>query len=306
MAANILLPALLAAAGVYLAFAALVFPPQVRLATQRDSSLLSRLQTRLDAAELPIAAAEFVGTSVGGGVLGVLIALWLQAPAFGLVGFILTPLLLWQRLAGQQQAFRRAYAESLAEVVSLLREGFSATGSLADAFENALNNGPDPAAVDFRTVWEQHQLGEDLETAFAPVQERRHNPYLNMVAEALTLKSQQGGNAGTVLLGLETMIREQVALLKEINAKQSQAKLEATIVSLAPMGFFLMIKALPWMRTYEQGFYSTSLGQIVILIAIVFSIIAYVLSQRIATRGLDLEIAEVHTVVRPEQGPGRF
>lgn len=303
MDGTMLIPALIGASGVYLTFAALAFPPSVRLA-RRGQTPLRRLQARLNAAELPITAQEFVTLSLGGGLGVTVVALFLRVPALGVAGFVLTPLLLWQRLAAKQQAFRRAYAESLAEVVSLLREGFSATGSLADAVQNAVHNGPDPAAADFRAVWERRQLGDELEVAFAPVQDRRRDPYLNMVAEALTLKSQQGGNAGKVLLGLETMIREQVALLKEISAKQSQAKLESVIVSLAPLGFFLLMKVLPWMRDYEQGFYSTVPGQIVVLIAVVFSIIAYVLSQRIATRGLDLEVKEATGVVRPEQGSG--
>jgi Flp pilus assembly protein TadB len=296
MDGTILIPALVGAAGVYLAFAALAFPPNVRLA-KTEQTPLRRLQARLDAAELSMAAQEFVLLSLGGGLLITGVALFLHVPALSAAGFVLTPLLLWQRLASQQQAFRRAYAVSLAEIVSLLREGFSATGSLADAFRNATENGPDPAAADFRTVWDRRQLGTELAAAFAVVQARRRNPYLNMVAEALTIKSEQGGNAGKVLLGLETMIREQVAILKEISAKQAQARLEALIISLAPLGFFLLIKVLPWMRDYENGFYSTLPGQIVVAVAVVFSIIAYVLSQRIAGRGLDLEIKEAPGVV---------
>jgi tight adherence protein B len=298
MDGTILIPALVGAAGVYLSFAALAFPPNVRLA-KTEHAPLRRLQARLDAAELSMSAQEFVLLSLGGGLVVTVVALFLRVPALSVAGFVLTPLLLWQRLASQQQAFRRAYAVSLAEVVSLLREGFSATGSLADAFRNAIENGPDPAAADFRTVWERRQLGTELEAAFAVVQARRRNPYLNMVAEALTLKSQQGGNAGTVLLGLETMIRDQVALLKEIAAKQAQARLEAVIVSLAPMGFFLLMKVMPWMREYEAGFYSTLLGQMVVLVAVIFSIVAYVLSQRIATRGLDLVVKETTGTLQP-------
>jgi tight adherence protein B len=300
MDGTILIPALVGASGVYLTFAALAFPPTVRL-VKTEQTPLRRLQARLDAAELSMSAQEFVMLSLGGGLAVTVMALFLHVPALSVAGFVLAPLLLWQRLASQQQAFRRAYAQSLAEVVSLLREGFSATGSLADAFRNAVENGPDPAAADFREVWDRRQLGTELASAFAVVQARRRNPYLNMVAEALTLKSEQGGDAGQVLLGLETMIREQVALLKEIAAKQAQARLESIIVSLAPLGFFLLIKVLPWMREYENGFYATLPGQMVVLVAVVFSIIAYVLSQRIAGRGLDLEVKETTGVVQPAQ-----
>lgn len=294
---SLLLPALMGAAGVFLAYAGLVFPPSLRL-QRAGGGPLAALQRRLDAAELPIAASEFALTVGGVALVMGVVGLALGAPALAAAGAVLAPLLLWQQLEAKRDQFREAYADSLAEVVSLLREGFAATGALRDAFFNAIENGPDPAAADFRDAWTRHDLGEELDDAFAPVLARRRDPYLSMVAEALTLKQQQGGNAGEVLLGLELMIRDQTALRKEIAAKQSQARIEATIVSLAPVGFFLLLKVLPWMRGYEQGFYSTALGQGVLLGALVFSVLAYVLSRRLATKGLTLEVKEVTTTLR--------
>jgi len=288
--------AVIASAGVFLAFAALVFPPRVRL-EQRGGSPLARLQQRLDAAELSISAREFLVSILMIGAVALVVGTVLRTPVFGIAGMVMGPLLFWQSLESKRDKFRESYAESLAEVVSLLREGFAATGAMRDAFHNAVDNGPDPAAADFREVWTKHELGEPLEDAFGPLLERRRDGYLNMVAEALTLKSSHGGSASEVLAALETMIREQTNLRKEISAKQAQARLESTIVSLAPLGFFLLFKLLPWMRAYEGGFYNTALGQGVLLVVIVFSVIAYVVSRRLATRGLTLEVKEVTTVV---------
>ena len=47
------------------------------------------------------------------------------------------------------------------------------------------------------------------------------------------------------------------------------------------------------MRGYEAGFYSTALGQIVLAVAVVFSILTYFLSRRLANRGLSMEVEEV-------------
>ena len=44
--------------------------------------------------------------------------------------------------------------------------------------------------------------------------------------------------------------------------------MDSIIISLAPMGFFFVIKLLPWMKDYEKGFYTTLLGQIVLLVVI--------------------------------------
>ena len=286
--------ALIAGAGVFLAFSGMVIPRSVRLARPgKERSPLGRLQARLDAAEMPVSAREFASVYVGVIIVSILLALVLAAPIFVLVGAILGPVLLWQRYEGQRDKFRQAYDDSLAEAVQLLREGFSATGVLRDALDHVVRNGPDPAAVDFREVWAGMSTGKSLAEAFAPVVERRNNAYLRLVAEALTLKAAEGGSARDVLLGLETMIRDQVMLKREVLAKQSQARLESTIVSLAPWGFFLAIKLLPWMREYEGGFFSTLLGQLTLVGAAIFSMLSFFMSRRISLRGMSLEVEEV-------------
>jgi Flp pilus assembly protein TadB len=283
--------AMLAAAGVFLAFTGLVMPPRVRL-EKPERGLMNKLQQRLDAAELPVSAYEFLSMC---GVVALAVgavAVMLGAPILAVAGVIIAPLLVWQRYEGQRDKFLQDYNASLAEIVQLLREGFSATGSMRTAFEHAVRNGPAPAVADFDEVWTAQATGTALEAAFEPVLARRHSPYLRMVAEALTLKAQEGGSAGEVLEGLETMIREQVHLRREIAAKQGQARLESIIVSAAPIFFFVVIKLVPWMRQYEDGFYRTFLGQIVLAVALVFSILSFFLSNKIATAGLTLEVKE--------------
>ncbi len=288
----ILLLAITAGLGVFLAFTGLVLPPSVRL-EKPERGLMKKLQNRLDAAEMPTTAGEFLAScGIFAAVVGG-IAILLGAPVMALAGAIIAPVILWQRMAGRRDKFLQEYNESLAEVVQLMREGFSATGSMRDALQHVVSNGPDPAAADFREVWSAQAAGTTLQDAFTPVVERRRNPYLRMVAEALTLKASEGGNVGKVLQGLEVMIREQTHLRREINAKQSQARLESSIVSAAPVLFFLLMKIMPWLRGYEQGFYKTMLGQIILAGAIILGMASYVLSTRIASSGLALEIKEV-------------
>ena len=285
--------ALLAAAGIFFAFSGLVMPRHVRLDQPTPSRGLAALQARLDAAELPVKANEFIVTCLVTAIICAVVAIVLGTPALAIAGVTVGPAIIWQRYEAQRDKFRQDYDESLAECVQLLREGFSATGSLRDALDHAARNGPDPAAADFRQVWTAHELGTELAEAFAEIITRRRNPYLRMVAEALTLKATEGGSISEVLLGLETMVREQMALRREIVAKQAQARLESMIVSLAPMGFFLVMKIVPWMREYEGGFYSSLLGQIVLTVAILFSAVAFFMARRIATRGLTLDVKVV-------------
>ncbi len=292
--------ALLAGAGVFLAFNGITAPRVVRLERPRpEKGPLGRLQAQLDAAELPVSAGEFLTLYLVLAAVAAGAALFLGAPALALAGLIVVPALLWQRYESQRDDFLQRYNASLSDCVMLLREGFSATGSLRDALDHTVHNGSDPAAADFREVWAAQSTGKQMTEAFEPVVERRHNPFLRMVAEALALKASEGGDVNEVLEGLENMIRGQVYLRREINAKQAQARLESIVVSLAPVGFFLAMKLLPWMREYESGFYSSFLGQIVLAVVIVFSMLAFFLARRLAVRGLTMDVEEVAPAIQP-------
>jgi Flp pilus assembly protein TadB len=289
----ILALAALAGGGIFMVYAALVFPARVHLQTPTSTRGLARLQARLDAAELPITAREFATTLLLAAGASTAVAILIGAPALIISGVTVVPAILWQRLEAQRDAFRLAYDTSLSGCVQLMREGFATSGTLRAALDQAGRNGSEPAASDFREVWNAQMTGDDLEDAFAPIVERRRNPHLRMVADALTVKSTQGGTAGEVLLGLETMVREQVTLRREITAGQAQNRTTSLIVSIAPLGFFIALKVLPFLQPIEQGFYSTVPGQIVLTIVIILSALAFFLSRRIASRGLSIEAKEV-------------
>ena len=67
------------------------------------------------------------------------------------------------------------------------------------------------------------------------------------------------------------------------------------------MGFFLVMKLLPWMREYEAGFYATFLGQIALAVVIVFSMVAFFMARRMATRGLTMEVKELAPAIEPQR-----
>lgn len=288
--------ALVGAAGVYFAFLGLTAAPAIPLKapgqTSFPANLVAQLQARLDAAELPVSANQFLMFCVIAAGAAAFVASIFGTPALTLAGVVIAPLLIWQRYEDQRDDFRQKYDESLAEVAQLLREGFSATSTVRGALDHAARNGPDPAAADLREVWSSHQLGAELANAFAPVVERRRNPHLRMIAEALSLKATEGGNIREVVEGLETMVREQVNLRREIAAKQALARIESIIVCLAPVGIFILMQVTPSLRMYEGSFYQEGQGEIILTLSMIGSAVAFFLARYLATRGLTLEVKE--------------
>ena len=94
--------ALVAAAGAFLAVYALLAPRRIKLEQPTESRGLRQFQARLDAAELPITAREFLGACGGVTVIAIAAALLLNAPALILAGVIIGPILVWMRLEAQR------------------------------------------------------------------------------------------------------------------------------------------------------------------------------------------------------------
>ncbi|HOU12796.1 MAG TPA: type II secretion system F family protein [Anaerolineae bacterium] len=280
--------AALAGAGVLLAWIGATTRAYVRLVPVDQRGMLARLNARLQAADIPLSAREFlltglgIGAALAGGVLVIL------GPTI-LAGVVICigPVIYWQVWAAKQERFKRDYVNALSQAIETLLRSYSANPNLNAALQEATPYMREPVRNDFVQVVTALQTRATLSDAIYQVAERRHNPYFDMLAEALAVREQQGGKLKTVLEGLQSLLRGVIQIQNEIRARQTQPKLEGTIVAIAPFVFLVLLKLA--LRDYEGGFYATLEGQIVLAVAIVFSGVAYLLAQKIAKAGLDLE-----------------
>ena len=280
--------AALAAAGVLLAWIAATTRVFVRVVPAGQSGWLARLDARLQASDIPLSAREFLltGLGIGAALAGGALAILGPTILSGVVIFI-GPVVYWQVWAAKQERFKRDYVAALSQAIETLLRAYSANPNLNAALQEATPYFREPVRSDFVQVVTALQTGTTISDAIYQVAERRHNPYFDMLAEALAVREQQGGKLKTVLEGLQSLLRGVIQIQNEVRARQTQPKLEGAIVAVAPFGFLALLKLV--MREYEGGFYATLEGQIVLAVAIIFSGVAYLLSQKIAKAGLDLE-----------------
>lgn len=280
--------AALAGAGVLLAWIGATTRVFVRVVPADRRGLVAKLDARLQAAEVPLTAREFLLTGLGIGLALAGGALVILGPTV-LSGVVLLigPVAYWQVWAAKQERFRRDYVVALDKTIETLLRSYSANPNLNAALHEATPFMLEPVRSDFVQVVTALQTGTSISDAIYQVAERRRNPYFDMLAEALAVREQQGGKLKTVLQGLQSLMHGVIQIQNEVRARQTQPKLEGTIVAIAPFGFLILLKLV--MSQYEGGFYATLEGQIVLGVAIVFSGVAYLLAQRIAKAGLDLE-----------------
>ena len=123
----------------------------------------------------------------------------------------------------------------------------------------------------------------------APVAARRHDLFFDMVVEALTQREKEGGSIRVVLEALASLVREQGRIYRRAMARQTQQRLEATIVCLAPLVFLVMILILPFTSSMARPFYGSLMGQVVLVVMLIMDVVGYAWSRKIAQSGMALE-----------------
>jgi len=290
---------LLCALGVLLAWSAVTSPPRVDVASalalgekRRASGWLARLDAHFERARLPVTARELISSGlVLGGVAGALALIVTRQIAFAALVAALGPAILYLRAESRRDQAERDYQEALVQAMDVIRSSYSTVPDVRAALGDAARYAPALIRPDFEQADALLLQGANLEEALAPVQARRRNIFLDMIVEALTQREQQGGSISDVLANIQELIREQGRIFQRTMARQTQARIETTIVCLAPAFFFIFIRTL--FRDYEQGFYDTVTGQLILIAAFLLDGAAYVISRKIARSGLEIARYEV-------------
>jgi hypothetical protein len=138
----------------------LLYGPNVALA------LLGGAGVKIEQANLPITAGEFVKTSVvlavGTAILGYVL---LRAVTGAALGAMIGPLAYWGYLGGKRDATRRAYQEALARVATIARDVIGRGGSLKETITAVAQRGPRAVQGDFQEASVVLASGRPLEKA---------------------------------------------------------------------------------------------------------------------------------------------
>ena len=245
------------------------------------------LQQKIEQANLPVTAGEFVRTgailAVATAVLGYVL---LRTVTGAVLGAAIGPLAYCGYLGGKRDRTRRAYQEALARVATIVRDVIGRGGSLNEAVVAVAQRGPEVTRGDFQEAGAALASGKSLEEAVGPLGERRRDPILSMLVEILLVHQEHGGRVRAVLERLAAAARRRANVRKRILAEQAQLRWEARIVSIAP---FVMLAIFRFSAPgLVRPYYATPAGEVTILLAGLISIVSYILVMRVGNRPLQI------------------
>jgi len=212
----------------------------------------ANLARELARADLRLKPSEYLFIQLGS-IVGVPVLLFifgfflpaLQSPLALLigafVGFLLPRFWLNRRKNGRLNAFNKQLPDTITLIANALRAG----SSFLQAIELVVRESRPPISTEFSRVIREVNLGLPFEQALENMVRRVRSDDLELMATAISIQHQVGGNLAEILDSIAYTIRERIRIKGEIRTLTAQQRLSGYVVGLLPIGLagFLFIAA---------------------------------------------------------------
>src|SRR5437660_1058087 len=244
--------------------------------------IAQKLQAQMQQAGLDWSPLKFLVMTLVFFVIGVVLGLRFQFIGFGYTslalgaGIGLLPYFYVRRSRTRRLAkLEEQFPEALEFLARSMRAGHAFTISLEMLGEEL----PEPLGQEFRTLFNEQNLGAALEVALKNLTNRVPLLDMRFFSSSVLLQKQTGGNLAEILTQLANVIRERFRLKGQVKAASAHGRLTATILMCMPivtMGALLIVSP-----GYLQGMAKDPDGQYIIAAAIVAQILGNYFIKRI-------------------------
>ncbi len=219
------------------------------------------------------------GGIVIGAVLGSLVPIlifWvLTAIVLGILGGLLPVIYVSRTRAKRLAEFEEQFPEALDFLARSMQAGHAFTVSLGMLADESVP----PLGEEFRTVYNEHNLGSDLNVALRRLSERIPILDVRFFVASVLLQREVGGNMSEILLNLAYIIRERFRLKGHVKAVSAHGRLTASILTIMPIiVLILMMLVAP---SYIPSMIEDPDGKYLLLIGAVLQIVGFYFIRKI-------------------------
>jgi len=267
-----------------------------RAVEERDFG--ANLSRQLARADLKLKVSEYLFIWVGA-VIGIPIFMFifgfflpaLQNPIAlligAVVGFFLPRFYVGRRQGGRLNSFNK----QLPDTITLLANALRAGSSFLQAVELVVRESRPPISTEFQRVIREVNLGLPFEQALQNMVRRVKSEDLDLMATAISIQYQVGGNLAEILDSIAYTIRERVRIKGEIRTLTAQQRISGYVVAFLPIGLtgFLFLVAPSFMAPMFDPAVSVAgipTGMILIGVGATMMFIGFMIIRRI----VDIEV----------------
>ena len=144
-------------------------------------------------------------------------------------------------LKNMQSRRRVKFQSQLVDALMLLSGSLKAGMSLSQALEVLVEEMPAPMSDEFNLVVKENKLGVDLEECLLHLRKRMPVNDLDLIAIAITIARETGGNLTEIFENLVFTIREKRRLEDRVRVLTVQGRMQGYIMMVLPIGFAVFI-----------------------------------------------------------------
>lgn len=161
--------------------------------------------------------------------------------------------------------------EQFPEALDFLARSMRAGHAFSISLEMVGEELPDPLGQEFRTLFNEQNLGAPLDVALRNFTERVPLLDCRFFTSSVMLQKQTGGNLSEILSRLSYVIRERFRLKGQVKAASAHGRMTATILTLLPVATMLALLFVA--PGYLQGMAADSDGKKMIAGAVIAQIL---------------------------------
>lgn len=208
------------------------------------SSLLTRLETFLDQADVPLRPEEALCLYAASLVVAAGGSVWLTSrPTTGLLLALAVAAVPVVSLRMRRRRRLRAFDAQLPDTLTLLAGALRAGHSFVQALDVVARETAEPAAGELRRALAHARLGRPLEDTLAESASRMESRDLEWVVLATGIQREVGGNLAELLQTVSETIVQRERLRREVRTLTAEGRLSAIIMGLLPVGLAAFLSA---------------------------------------------------------------
>ncbi len=221
-----------------------------RVVEKRDFG--ANLLRDLGAADLKLKPSEYIAIW-GGLTLGVPVVMFfvgfvvkaLQNPIVLIIGLLIGFMAPRFWLGNRKSSRLRQFNKQLPDTVTLIANALRAGSSFLQAIELVVRESRPPISIEFGRVIREVNLGLPFDLALENMVKRVKSEDFELMATAIAIQHQVGGNLAEILDSIAFTIRERIRIKGEIRTLTAQQRLSGYVVGALPffLAFFIFLAA---------------------------------------------------------------
>ena len=252
----------------------------------RRSERVSRLQTLIDQAGLPIRAGNLLILCLVSAALVTAAAYVVAEPlppnevllltvAAAVLGMVLPYSYASWRRTRRFQKFEQLFPEAIDTLARAVRAGHAFTMAL----EIVCNEFAEPVATEFRKLYEEQKYGMPVRDALVNLTERVPLVDVKFFVTAVMLQRETGGNLAELLDNLSYVIRERFKILRQVRVYTAQGRL--TMMLLMAMPPVIVVTMLVMKAEFIRPLFADPIGHGFLAAGITLQTVGYFVIRRL-------------------------